>query len=136
MPWGTCAAPPIAAKLPELLTFNRKFVTSYLKIALPVVFNEMIWSLGISVYNGIYAHISTEAIAAFNIATSIEALAFVLLIASSDAGGILASIQIGGGNDEMAYTYARRTLIMATLLGVLVGGTSWRYPVSIQISTR
>ncbi len=95
---------PIAAKLPELLTFNRKFVTSYLKIALPVVVNEMIWSLGISVYNGIYAHISTEAIAAFNIATSIEALAYVLLIANSDAGGILTGNQIGAGNDEMAYT--------------------------------
>lgn len=113
---------PIAAKLSELLTFNRRFVSSYLKIALPVVFNEMLWSLGVSIYTAIYAHISTEAITAVNIANSIEGLAFVLLIANSDAGGILTGTRIGAGDEETAYTYARRTLILATLLGLLLGG--------------
>ena len=129
---------PIAAKLPELLTFNRKFVTSYLKIALPVVFNEMLWSLGVSIYTGIYAHISTEAIAAVNIATSIESLAFVLLIANSDAGGIMTGNMIGAGDENMAYIYARRMLILATGIGVLVGGIilaiSGFYPELYQVS--
>lgn len=129
---------PVAAKIPELLTFNRKFVGAYLKVALPVVLNEMLWSLGVSLYSAIYAHISTDALAAVNIATSIESLAFVLLVANSDAGGILTGTQIGAGDEEKAYFFARRSILLATGIGlcegILILAISGFFPDLYQVS--
>jgi putative MATE family efflux protein len=112
---------PAAAHIRELLGFGRSFAMQYLKVALPVVLNECLWSTGYSFYNVIYAHIGTSAIAAVNVATSIESLAFVLLIANSDACGVLTGNQIGSGDEKTAYRYARQSLIQATGLGVLIG---------------
>jgi putative MATE family efflux protein len=128
---------PAAARIRELVGFGRTFALSYLKVAMPVVLNEMLWSTGYSIYNAIYAHIGTSAIAAINVASSIENLAFVLLIANSDAGGILTGNQIGAGNTKVAFQYARRTLLQATLLGALTGliiiGISGVYPQLYQV---
>jgi putative MATE family efflux protein len=130
---------PAAARLKELVGFSRAFALSYLKVAMPVVINEILWSTGISLYSAIYARIGTEALAAVNIATSIEGLAFAMLIGNSDAGGILTGNQIGAGNPEMAYRNARRSLINATILGALIGGgmiaISGVYPALYQVTS-
>jgi Na+-driven multidrug efflux pump len=89
---------------------------------LPVALNETLWSLGITVYNLAYAHIGTESIAAVNIASTVENLAFVLFIGISDATAILIGNKIGSGNGEIAYRYARRSLALATLAALMVGG--------------
>ena len=104
---------------------------------MPVVINEILWATGFSIYSAIYAHISTGAIAAINVASSIDNLAFVILISASDAAGVLTGNQIGAGNEQTAYQYARRSLITATILGMLVGAViisiSGVYPTLYQI---
>jgi len=129
---------PLAARFGQLFQANRAFVKAYLIVAFPVVINEILWSSGFSFYSAIYARISTAALAAVNIATSIEALAFVLIIAFSDAGGILTGNQIGAGRPDLAFRYARRSLIHATLLGLLTGGVilaiSGVYPTLYQVT--
>ncbi len=112
---------PTAAALRTLFTFQRNFVTTFLKIALPVVINEMLWSLGISTYNAIYAHISTESAAAIQIASTIESLAFVIFIGISDATGILVGNKIGAQENETAYHYGRRSLTLVVIGAMLMG---------------
>jgi putative MATE family efflux protein len=113
---------PTAAKLKEIFSFTRAFLFKVLKTSLPVVINEMLWSIGISTYNAIYAHIGTEAIAAMNISGTIENLAFVTFIGISDACGILIGNNIGAGHPQRAFDYARRTLLLSTLGAILMGG--------------
>ena len=112
---------PIAALPKDLFSFKRAYTLAYLKVAMPVVINEMLWATGFSIYSSIYAHISTQAIAAINIATALDALAFVLLIANSDAMGIQIGNRIGAEEYADARKLARRSLIQATLLGLMVG---------------
>jgi len=112
---------PTAAPLHRLIAFQRSFVVNFLKIAFPVVINEMLWSLGISTYNAIYAHISTEAAAAIQIAGTIENLAFVIFIGISDATGILVGNKIGAQEQDTAYTYARRSLTLGAGGAMLIG---------------
>jgi putative MATE family efflux protein len=112
---------PVAARLSELLGFNRDFILRYLKIALPVMFNEMMWSLGITVYNIVYARIGTESIAAVNISATIENMAFVLFIGISNAAAIMIGKRIGANEEDKAYTYGKRTLILGMAGAVLVG---------------
>lgn len=113
---------PAAARLSEMFAFSRAFLFSVLKTSLPVLYNEMLWSLGITTYNAIFARIGTEAIAAMNISSSIENLAFVLFIGISDACGIMIGNSIGAGEEQKAYDYARRTLLLGTLGAMAMGG--------------
>ena len=113
---------PAGARLRELLDVRRDFLSGFLRLAMPVAVNETLWSLGISVYNFAYARIGTESIAAVNIASTLEGMAFVIFIGISDATGILIGNKIGAGEKDTAFLYARRTITLATLTALAVGG--------------
>lgn len=112
---------PPAAKIGEMLGFSRSFLGRVLKTSLPVLVNETMWSLGITTYNMVYGRIGTDAIAAVNIAATIENLAFVIFIGIADATGIMIGNRIGANEEEKAFGYARQTLIISTLGAILVG---------------
>lgn len=112
---------PAAASLKELNGFKTHLVGKYFRTVLPVAFNEFAWSIGISVYNMVYARIGTEAIAAVNIVSSIESLAFVIFLGVSDATGILIGNRIGAGEDRKAFGYARRSLMIGFIGAVSLG---------------
>ena len=112
---------PPAAKIAEMLGFNREFLKKVLTTSLPVLVNEMLWSFGITTYNMVYGRIGTDAIAAVNIAASIENLAFVIFMGISEATGILIGNRIGANQEQQAYTYARRTLIISSVGAILIG---------------
>jgi Na+-driven multidrug efflux pump len=78
--------------------------------------------MGISAYNAVYGHIGTEAIAAINIASTIESLAFVIFIGISDATGILVGNQIGAKDEPGAFETAGRSIRLAVLGAMLMGG--------------
>ncbi len=112
---------PPAARIAELVGFSREFLLKVLKTSFPVVVNETLWSLGVTTYNMVYGRIGTDAIAAVNIAASIENLAFVIFMGISDATGIIIGNRIGANEEEKAYAYARQTLIISTAGAILVG---------------
>ncbi len=115
---------PAAASLKEMLGSSPEMRRKFFNTALPVVFNETLWSLGITTYNGIYAHISTMSIAAINISSSIENLAFVIFISISNATSIMIGNRIGAGDEPRAFQIARKSLILqasgAILMGVVI----------------
>ena len=115
---------PSAASLRDLLELDFKFMVSVLKPVLPVIANEFLWSMGITTYSAIYAHIGTSAIAAINIVSTIEQLAFVIFLGIGSATAILVGNLIGQGDKEKAYRYAGRSLGLqitgAALMGLLV----------------
>ncbi len=113
---------PAAAHLREMVDWNKAFVVRVLTRMLPVTFNEVFWSLGITTYNVIYARIGTESIAAVNISATIDSLAFVLFIGMGNACAILVGNTIGEGDEERAHRYAGNTLALAAAGGLLMGG--------------
>lgn len=129
--YGECAAllalaytrrTPAAARPRELLGADWAFVRRFLITTAPVVLEEVVWSLGITSYNAIYARIGTDAVAAINIATTIEGLAFVTFIGLGNSAAIMIGNRIGAGETAQASTYAGRFLRLAILVGVVAGG--------------
>lgn len=112
---------PPAAKLKELVGFDRAFLNRVLKTSLPVLVNETLWSFGITTINMVYGRIGTDAIAAVNIVSSIENLAFVIFMGVSEATGIMIGHRIGAGEESRAFGFARQTLIMSTAGAILLG---------------
>ena len=112
---------PVAASLRELVGFDRIFFGRVIKPMLPVILNELFWSLGITTYNIIYGRLGTQAYAAINIVSTIEQVLFVIFIGVSNATSVLVGNRIGAGKEDEAYTYAGRSLGIGILGGLLLG---------------
>ena len=67
---------------------------------LPVVINEILWSMGITAYSVVYARISTDSIAAMNIVASIDQMALVLFNGIGHACAVLVGNRIGAGDRD------------------------------------
>ncbi|MCX6054839.1 MAG: MATE family efflux transporter [Chloroflexi bacterium] len=125
---------PIAASLRNILEIDLRFMKAILKPMLPVIANEMLWSFGITAYNVIYGHIGTNAIAAINIVSTIEQMAFVVFLGLGTATAIMVGNLIGQGKKEKAFIYGGRSLALqaagALMMGILVyfiGGNLFQF---------
>lgn len=112
---------PVAASLRELTSFDLKFFSRVIKPMLPVMLNELFWSLGVTTYNIIYGRMGTQSFAAINIVATIEQVAFVVFIGVSNATSVLVGNRIGAGREDEAYLYAGRSLGIVILGGMLLG---------------
>lgn len=112
---------PVAASLRELTDLNAAFMGRVLKPMLPVILNELFWSLGITAYSAIYGRMGTDAIATVNIISSVEQVAFVIFIGISNATSVLVGNRIGAGKEEEAYLYAGRSIGLGAAGGILMG---------------
>jgi putative MATE family efflux protein len=112
---------PVAGSLKELFDFDLTFVRRVIRPMLPVIINELFWSLGITTYNIIYGRMGTDSIAAINIVGSIEQVAFVLFIAIGNATSVNVGNRIGEGRENEAFLTAGRSLGLGILGGILTG---------------
>lgn len=112
---------PVAASFRELTNFERVFFGKVIKPMLPVILNELFWSLGITSYNIIYGHMGTQSYDAMNIVSTIEQVAFVVFIGISNATSVFVGNRIGSGQEEEAYRYAGRSLGLGILGGLFLG---------------
>lgn len=112
---------PIAGKLNELFDLSFAFVKRFFKITTPVILNESIWALGVTVYAAIYAHMGTDVIAATNIAGTIDRLSMVIFFGFGNAAAIMIGNKIGQKKETEAYLYAKRFIIVNPIIGILVG---------------
>ena len=94
------------------------FLKKYLKITLPVLINESLWSFGISMQNSIFAHAGTDIIAAFNIRGVIDNLVWVYFIGTGNAAAIIIGKKIGETKYDEARTLAKRMARFMFLSGV------------------
>ncbi len=122
---------PPAGTPRQLFSFNLPFAKTVLRPILPVLLNEILWSLGITAYQVIYARLGTEQLAAVQISTTITDLAVVAFIGLGNATAILVGNLIGSGKQEQAQVYAGRSLLLS-FLGSLVLGLSLLAPQSVH----
>jgi putative MATE family efflux protein len=115
---------PLATNPMTFFKFDLSFLGRVLRTASPAMANEMFWSLGITTYNAIYAHIGTDAIAAININATIEELSFVAFVGIGNACAVIVGNRIGAQQKEAAYQTVKRiatlSVIFAWTVGILV----------------
>ena len=112
---------PLAANPLSFFRFSRPFLMNVLRTSMPAAINEVLWSVGITSYNAVYARIGTDAIAAVNINATIEELVFVLFIGLGNACAVMVGNKIGAGEKQVAFEYGRRFLIIGVTFA-LIGG--------------
>ena len=112
---------PLAANPLTFFRFERAFLGEVLKTALPAAANEVFWSVGITIYNAVYARIGTDAIASVQISATVEEIAFVFFIGLGNACAIMIGNKIGEGDQELAFEYGRRFTILTVSVALLAG---------------
>jgi len=112
---------PLAANPLTFFSFDLSFFARVIKTVSPAVANEMFWSVGITTYNAIYAHIGTDSIAAINVNATIEELGFVVFMGLGSASAVMVGNRIGAGKKDEAYETVRRVTIMGIIFALGIG---------------
>ena len=112
---------PLAGNPLTFFSFDLSFLQRVLRTTLPAVANEFFWSMGIATYNGIYAHIGTDAIAAINVNATIEELGFVVFMGLGNACAVMVGNRIGAGKKDEAYETVRRVILLSVVSAWIVG---------------
>jgi len=88
---------------------------------IPVILNELCWSVGIAVYSVAYGRISTEAFDAVQITNTVCNLFLVAGFGMASASAVMIGHVIGAGEEKKAKEYAGRFVILCALGGVIIG---------------
>ncbi|NMA22283.1 MAG: MATE family efflux transporter [Spirochaetales bacterium] len=113
--------PVLAIRGLAAFRIDRRFLAHVVPTSLPVILNEIFWSLGMVFYKIAYARMGIAAIAAINVTEAIGNLFFVALMGVSNATLIMIGIKIGEGQVEDAHRYARRFILSGIVIGVVMG---------------
>ena len=112
---------PLAARPAALVKWDKIQLGKFFQTTLPVIITEIIWSLGTTTYTVVYAHISTEAIAAYNIALSVDRLIFVIFIGLGNACAIMIGNKIGEGEKDAAILFGKKYLLLGITAALALG---------------
>ncbi|NLM77413.1 MAG: MATE family efflux transporter [Ruminococcaceae bacterium] len=111
----------LAARLREMLSFDLPFCKRYLRTTLPVVLNESLWAVGVTLYTVVYARMGTHVVASINIASTVERLAMVVFFGIANAAAVLVGNRIGADEPAEAYKNAVKLVLLGPLIGVASG---------------
>lgn len=99
------------------LTLVRQFVLK----SLPLMANESLWALGMTVLNQCYSFRSLDAVAAVNIESTLWNLLTVGFVATGEAVGIVVGQRLGAGDIDTAKDYAVKMRDLTVFFGIICG---------------
>ncbi len=87
----------------------------------PLMFNEMLWSLGMTVISGNYASRGLDVVAASNIAMTAWNLFCVIMFAMGSVVAIMVGQQLGAGNIDGAKDIDRKLIFITEVIHIVMG---------------
>ena len=114
----------IRLKWSDFIRMPKLLVKDFFKYSTPVIINETLWGLGISVYAMILGQLGPSAVASYNVVQVLEKLACVALFGISNATIILLGKKIGSGeySNDTIMVYAKTTMVLSLACGIVFGG--------------
>ncbi|MCR5049338.1 MAG: MATE family efflux transporter [Saccharofermentans sp.] len=115
------------AKNPFIVGAFRSFrmpialVRQFVFKSLPLMANESLWALGMTVLNQCYSYRSLDAVAAVNIESTLWNLLTVGFVATGEAVGIVVGQKLGAGDIDTAKDYAVKMRDLTVFFGIVCG---------------
>ena len=110
----------ISASIKELMDFDFDYVKTVYHRIWPVVVNEGIWAIGMSLYAVAYGRMGTEEFAAVRISETVSNIFFVAAVGIGNAGAVITGNLIGEKSAEVRI-YAKRMMKLAVVSGLILG---------------
>lgn len=114
---------PIACQIKEMIGFSAAFIKQFIGTCTPVIANEFMWGLGVTMYSLVYGRMGDDAVAAITIATTIQDIVIVLFQGLSAATAVILGHELGAGHLKKAEQYATNFFVLqflVTLFGMAV----------------
>lgn len=99
-----------AAKPRELFAFDKAFVRKFFRIALPVIFNESVWGLGVTMYALVYGRMGVVPMAAITATQVVEEMFVAAFAGLGSATGVVLGNELGANRLADAKRHARGLL--------------------------
>ncbi len=112
---------PTAARLKDMKLPDRPTLKRFLLLITPVVFNEGLWSMGMTMYGVFYGRLGDAAVSAMGIYNTLDNLIFVLIYGMMSASAILVGSCLGAGDRDAAWLTAKRMLSSCVAVGLVMG---------------
>ena len=109
-------------KVRDILDFDNALLKNYLKNGLPVAFNEVFWSVGVSIQSMVLGRLGADVVSASQIASIVQQFSTVLIFGVANAAAIIIGNDIGAGKMEQAQLRVKWFRIMAVVLGIFAAG--------------
>ncbi|MBE6561895.1 MAG: MATE family efflux transporter [Ruminococcaceae bacterium] len=113
---------PLRAHPREYFAFSKALARKFIKTAAPVFFNETMWAVGTNIYAMVYVRQSTEDYTGYTLFSNVEQLFFVFFVGICHATAIMVGKEVGRGGRDTAFRTAKKFLILAICMGLVVGG--------------
>lgn len=111
----------LAASFRELFAQSADFVRQFFKVTLPVILNEAMWGLGMTLYALAFARMGTDVFASTNITGTIEKIMWVVFFGLGNACSVMIGNKIGSGDEKEVFLYAKRFAILGPAAAVVIG---------------
>lgn len=112
---------PLAAKIIELFDWNKELIKKVTMKLLPVVLNEIAWSVGVTIYSIVYGRLGTEQFAAITILGTIEQLGMVLFFGMGNACAVMLGNALGSNELDKAWEYSKKIVLLSAIISVVIG---------------
>ncbi|MDF2486719.1 MAG: hypothetical protein K0R46_2887 [Herbinix sp.] len=102
---------------------HRAFVNKYLNTAAPVIANEFMWGLGVTMYSLVYGRMGVDATAAITITGTVEQVALVFFFGMCSAAAVILGNEMGADDLKRAEQHAKYYMVLLfgiTLIGAAV----------------
>ena len=111
---------PLLTKITHYFSYSKEFVIRVLKTSGPVIFNELLWALGMTLHMVAYAHIGTRAVASVQIANTVNGLFIVFGFGVANACAVILGNTLGEGKIDEAKMEGRWFLKIAFGVGAVL----------------
>lgn len=108
----------LAARLKEMIGYGREFIQQYISTVSPVIANEFMWGLGVTIYSLVYGRMGNQAVAVITITSTIQDLMIVMFQGLSAATAVVLGNEMGAGHLKRAERYSRNFIVLQCILTV------------------
>ena len=106
----------------DLAAFEMGLLKNYLKNGLPVAFNEVFWSIGVSIQSMILGRLGADAVSASQMSSIVQQFATVFIFGVANAAAIIIGNDIGAGRMEEAKSRIRAFRWITVWVGLFAAG--------------
>lgn len=107
-------------RIKDFLSFDKLLCRDVIVISAPVVANELMWALGMSMQAGLLGRLGTTAVAANSIISVVQQLSTVAVFGVASAAAVLIGKAIGEGNLQLARDRGHTFKIISIVFGGFV----------------